>query len=70
MSSIRMKSHSSQHVYPCVTCAQHNNNNNNRTDKERTEATLADDDKHAYSNAVDAMFSFIVIVLDLECCCF
>ena len=68
MSSIRMKSHSSQHVYPCVTCAQHNNNN--RTDKERTEATLADEDKHAYSNAVDAMFSFIVIFLDIECFCF
>jgi hypothetical protein len=34
------------------------------------EATLADEDKHAYSNAVDAMFSFIVIVLDIECFCF
>lgn len=56
-------------MYTHVTCAQHNNNNN-RTDKERTEATLADEDKHAYSNAVDAMFSFIVIVLDLECFCF
>lgn len=55
-------------MYTHVTCAQHNNNN--RTDKERTEATLADEDKHAYSNAVDAMFSFIVIVLDLECFCF